>query len=337
MATLSRVDAAGFYDDQSAPVDPSDAHSAFFSQVYGSAEDASGVAARPSREFSAYDDTIEMTQEQPTGGGAWLGTLLFVGVMVSIISAAAVVALEEMGQPGLADLARSAVEALPGWQEPATARPAAHAPAAAAAPAVAAATVARGADRLRPEPTSVAAPAASGALQLPEIVVERVDLETQKPAAAAPKRARHAAKSRHAARRVRASQAARAVKVERSPASSAGALSWDAAREAAREAYSAGRFGDAVKAYEQAVRANPHHALTLAGLGAARMQTGDVSGAVDAYQRAAKLAPDNATVLVALARASERAGDVSRARGLYRRVLSLDANHPTARAALERL
>jgi hypothetical protein len=350
MATLSRVDAADLYD-RPAHVDLPDADSEFFATPEFH-EDASGVAARPSREFSAYDETIELNHEQAPRG-AWLGLMVFVGVMVAIISAAAVVALEESGQPALADLARSAVQALPSvelpsWELPSfsaerPAVPPRRAASVAAAPAPAVVPSAEDANRLRPEPAQAeATPAAASApaVTLPEIVMGP-ELETKKPEAAAPQRGRRAIKARLAARRAAKLAAPRAVKAgpvaAAKAAPKASASAWDDAREAARQAYAAGRYGDAVKAYEQAAQANPGHALTLAGLGAARMQTGDLPGAVDAYQRAAKLAPDNASVQVALARACERSGDGARARALYKRVLALDPEHPAARAALERL
>ena len=87
MATLSRVDGAGLFD-RPADVDLPDPHSAFFADLAQQLEpeshaiELSGVAARPSREFSAYDDTVEIQPETVRSG--WLGLILAGGALVAV-------------------------------------------------------------------------------------------------------------------------------------------------------------------------------------------------------------------------------------------------------------
>lgn len=109
------------------------------------------------------------------------------------------------------------------------------------------------------------------------------------------------------------------------------------AREEARLHYAAKRFKQAAAAYERATRYDPGHAGTYAGLGAARLQTGDNQGALQAYQRAAQLAPETAGFHAALGRAYLANGDKARAKTAYARALTLDPNNESAKNALKEL
>jgi tetratricopeptide (TPR) repeat protein len=335
MATLARVD-----------VDPVDLPHLQLET------EPSHVSARPSREFSAYTDaTLDLGPPPRT---PWLAKTLFVSTMVGIIAAATVTAVRENAQePWLApwlDAAERAVT-LTGqrvaalFPEP----PAAHAaerglsPEPASELAVLAPAAAAADDKRRAPAPALAASAeqqttgdaeANERVRLPEVVFTNPEPDLAKQAALAPRPGKVARTSR-----VRPRAKERASARVSAPAASAVALSgnWEQTREAARTAYASGRYREALVAYEQAARMNPRHGLTLAGLGAARMQTGDTHGAVDAYKRAVATAPTNLTFLIALARAYERSGDDARARETYQKVLRMDANNVAAQVGLERL
>jgi tetratricopeptide (TPR) repeat protein len=291
------------------------------------------VNARPSREFRAADESCE--DDMPSRA-AWFGKLLFVGTMVSIIAAASVTAVRENAeQPWLAPwlysaeqlflkLGESEPEALALVETPSS-EP--STPAAVAAPEEAPKTAA-----LPAEPT-VASGAVSERMLLAEVVL------TNPEPSVATERALSARPHKRGQSRARAKLKPVRSKVQ-SAAAPAAALSpalWEKSREAARTAYAAGRYRDALVAYEQAARANPRHGLTLAGLAAARMQVGDTAGAVDAYKRAVATAPTSLTFQLGLARAYASAGDDVRARETYQRVLKLDRTNVAALAGLERL
>ncbi|MDW8362138.1 MAG: protein kinase [Myxococcales bacterium] len=115
------------------------------------------------------------------------------------------------------------------------------------------------------------------------------------------------------------------------------ARAFDELRAEARRAFQEGRYAAAEAAYERATAMQPTHAGVWAGLGAARLQSGNARGAVQAYQRAVDLQPTNAAFFAALGEAYERAGDRGRARQAYERALTLDPSNARARAALARL
>ena len=329
----------------------------------------SHVSARPSREFSAYADaTLDLGPPPRT---PWLGRTLFISTMVGIIAAASVTAVRENAREQwlaqwlhsarqaatslnerinnvLADRAAPAVASASGLSAESTSGElATHEASARQAPAA----VAHSAASAATNQASVDAKAEQAALlpglaapdervRLPEVVFMNPEPQQQKPAAQAPRA--HKVKLTRAAKLARARAARKAqssAPSARVQAPTAGPVSgnWEQARETARAAYAAGRYRDALVAYEQAARLNPSHGLTLAGLGAARMQTGDVAGAVDAYRRAVATAPSNLTFQIALARAYERAGDDARARETYQRVLRLDRTNVAAQVGLERL
>jgi tetratricopeptide (TPR) repeat protein len=322
----------------------------------------SHVSARPSREFSAYADaTLDLG---PPPRAPWLGKTLFISTMVGIIAAASVTAVRENAQqPWLAPWLYSASQAaasldqrLSVWLGDRAAptmasseldtEPSAQAVAASATPsshdtraaAALAGTNEAPGERVGAQPEHAALLPGlvepNERVRLPEVVFVNPEPQEHKPAAQAPRG--HKLKGRAAKLQARAKHA-RKVSAPVASAAAPSSGNWEQARESARAAYAAGRYRDALVAYEQAARLNPRHGLTLAGLGAARMQTGDAAGAVDAYRRAAATAPTNLTFQIALARAYERQGDDARARETYQRVLRLDRNNVAAQSGLDRL
>lgn len=112
---------------------------------------------------------------------------------------------------------------------------------------------------------------------------------------------------------------------------------WAKARDEARGHYASKRYKQAAQAYEQAAKYNPSHAGTFAGLGSARMQSGDTRGAIQAYQRAVQLSPSTSGFHAALGRAYITAGDKNKARSAYKRALALDPKNEAAKTALATL
>jgi tetratricopeptide (TPR) repeat protein len=293
-------------------------------------DELSHVAARPSREFSAVDPTLEMPLPARNG---WLGKTLFVSTMIGIIAAASVTAVRENArEPWLAPWLYSAQRMLP-LDEP-TARASAsmeersEALAAGAINTIEAEPPSPAAATLLP---GLAAPS-NERVRLPEVVFVNPEPSMAKQRAMAQRPGK-------SARGLRAQPKVKPVVHSKAAAPLTGAVAgnWEQAREVARTAYASGRYREALAAYEQAVRLNPRHGLTLAGLAATRMQTGDAAGAVDAYRRAVASAPTNLTFQIALARAYAAAGDDARARDTFARVLKRDRNNVAAQAGLDRL
>lgn len=120
-------------------------------------------------------------------------------------------------------------------------------------------------------------------------------------------------------------------------AAPAGQSPFDALREAARGHFAAGRFREAVAAYERAATLNPSHAGTFAGLGACHMKLNNARGAVVAYERAVQLQPTSAPFFSALGRAHLQAGNRTAARAAFQRALTLDPNNGAARQGMEQV
>ena len=65
-----------------------------------------------------------------------------------------------------------------------------------------------------------------------------------------------------------------------------------------KQAYVAGRFEEAVTAFEKAVAQDPHNGTALYNLGVVRNKTGDAGGAIDAFKQAARLGHQRAINLL---------------------------------------
>ncbi len=124
---------------------------------------------------------------------------------------------------------------------------------------------------------------------------------------------------------------------DRAEKAASAAASFDAIREEARVAFQASRWQEAAAAYERAVAANPRHAGSWAGLGAARSQMGDLRGAVAAYNKAIELSPSTSGFHAALGRVLRQANDRDGAVRAYRRALELNPDNGAAAQALEEL
>jgi tetratricopeptide (TPR) repeat protein/tRNA A-37 threonylcarbamoyl transferase component Bud32 len=112
---------------------------------------------------------------------------------------------------------------------------------------------------------------------------------------------------------------------------------FEAERTRGREHYRAGRYEDAIVAYEAATRENPAHAGSFAGLGASYLAAGRQRDAVSAYQEAVRLAPTHSGFHAALGRAYRAAGRDDLAIESYEDAVRLDPDNRAARAALREL
>ncbi len=108
-------------------------------------------------------------------------------------------------------------------------------------------------------------------------------------------------------------------------------------RVEAREAYAAGDYHRAARAYEMATQMNPVHAGSFAGLGAAYLALGNVDEGLAAYQEAVRLAPTHSGFHAALGRAYRQAGHDDLALEAYGEALRLDRTNRAARQALREL
>lgn len=143
-----------------------------------------------------------------------------------------------------------------------------------------------------------------------------------------PRRAERATKSQGRARSTKPSEKlSDEAKMER----------WAKARDEARAHYAAKRYAQAAEAYAEAAKYNPNHAGTFAGLGAARLVTGDTRGAIQAYQRAIQISPTTSGFHSALGKSYLVAGDRAKARTAYKRALALDPKNESAKQALAQL
>jgi tetratricopeptide (TPR) repeat protein len=88
-----------------------------------------------------------------------------------------------------------------------------------------------------------------------------------------------------------------------------------------RQAYRAGRFGEAAEEFRLAVEAQPSSVRARINLGAALAGAGDTRGAMDELVRAVALGPDNATARFNLAALLSAAGKHSLAAAQYAEVL----------------
>ncbi len=85
-----------------------------------------------------------------------------------------------------------------------------------------------------------------------------------------------------------------------------------------RAAFGAGRYGEAIEAFRQAVEADPSSISARVNLGSALGQAGDIEGAVQEYRRVLVLAPANPTALFNLGALLRRTGDLEGALELLR-------------------
>jgi serine/threonine-protein kinase len=108
-------------------------------------------------------------------------------------------------------------------------------------------------------------------------------------------------------------------------------------RVEAREAYVAGDYRRAARAYEMATEMNPVHAGSFAGLGASQLALGNVDEGLVAYQEAVRLAPTHSGFHAALGRAYRQAGRDDLAMEAYSEALRLDRTNRAARRALREL
>ncbi|MEM9070425.1 MAG: protein kinase [Myxococcota bacterium] len=112
---------------------------------------------------------------------------------------------------------------------------------------------------------------------------------------------------------------------------------FDALREQARTHYQARRYREAAQAYQRATAANPRHAGSWAGLGAARMSLRDYRGAAQAYQRAVQINPRSSGFFTSLGHAYRMGNNRNGARQAYQRALALNPNNTSAQQWLQRL
>ncbi len=112
---------------------------------------------------------------------------------------------------------------------------------------------------------------------------------------------------------------------------------FDRLRAEARGHFAAGRFEEAAHAYEAATLMNPAHPGSFAGLGASRLELGEVEGGIAAYEEAVRLDPLHSGYRAALGRAYLAAGRTELAAHEYREALRLDENNGAARDALREL
>jgi tetratricopeptide (TPR) repeat protein len=100
------------------------------------------------------------------------------------------------------------------------------------------------------------------------------------------------------------------------------------------EFLSAGRTGEAVRQYREAVRLHADNAKALHNLGAVLARQGDLAGAKEHYERALRISPDYADARFNLARALRETGDRMGAIESYESGLRVDASRAVAYAAL---
>ncbi len=96
----------------------------------------------------------------------------------------------------------------------------------------------------------------------------------------------------------------------------------------------AGRLGDAVEAYRQAVEAKPDHIGALCNLGIALRQSGRVNDALAAYRKALALAPESADVQYNLGVVLSAVGQFEDAAEAFRRAIALKPDFAQAHANL---
>jgi len=101
-----------------------------------------------------------------------------------------------------------------------------------------------------------------------------------------------------------------------------------------RALFKAGRYTEAVEAYQRATKRDSTDASAFAGLGGSLLAKGETRRAITAYQRAVRLQPDVSGFQAALGRAYLQKGDRPRARAAYAKALSLDPKNQAARNGL---
>ena len=93
----------------------------------------------------------------------------------------------------------------------------------------------------------------------------------------------------------------------------------------------AGRLGEAIAAYEQALAVMPNDVDALNNLGIVYARSGDVDGAIAQYKRALAYAPDYARAHYNLANAYRTKGLLEEAVAEYEKALSIDPGYAQAR------
>lgn len=186
-----------------------------------------------------------------------------------------------------------------------------------------------------PEPEEEqAAPAEEEqAAPVEEAEEEAAEEEEAEPAPRAKRSKKRSRRERRRAKRQRERRARR----KKAKASSNNREAWAQAREEARKAWNARDFRRAAASYQKAARANPRHAGTWAGLGAAKLKIGDARGAVTAYKKAVRLRPRTSGFHAALAKAYKQSGDRRKAKASYEQALKLDPKNKAARNGLRSL
>jgi hypothetical protein len=110
-----------------------------------------------------------------------------------------------------------------------------------------------------------------------------------------------------------------------------------AARDEARDAYSAGNYKAAAAAYERAIQYDPSNVKLFAGLGMTRTKMRDLKGAAQAYERAVQLSPSSSVYHLSLGRLYAAIGDKNKAKAAYKRALALDPKNASLAAELRAL
>jgi hypothetical protein len=146
-------------------------------------------------------------------------------------------------------------------------------------------------------------------------------------------------RARAAAAQAAEKQAQKSAKQDKKGATSAGerADKATAARDEARDAYSAGNYKAAAQAYERAIQYDPSNVKLFAGLGMTRTKMRDLKGAAQAYERAVQLSPSSSVYHLSLGRLYAALGDKNKAKAAYKRALALDPKNASLVAELKAL
>lgn len=152
------------------------------------------------------------------------------------------------------------------------------------------------------------------------------------------KRQKREEKARAAAAKAAEKQAQKSAKQDKKGGSAGErADKATAARDEARDAYSAGNYKLAAQAYERAIQYDPSNVKLFAGLGMTRTKMRDLKGAAQAYERAVQLSPSSSVYHLSLGRLYAALGDKNKAKAAYKRALALDPKNSSLAAELKAL